>query len=90
MRDGSVEVDTGRGSLIFTTASYLPRIHPGLSAYPYFPAPWIAALRVAVEQPDATAYFLEQSAVPFRRTGTDSLIVSPTEANGVILEFTAG
>lgn len=88
VRDGSVEVNTGRGNLIFTTASYLPRIHPGLSAYPFYPAPWLAALRVAVEQPDATAYFLEQSAVPFRRTGIASLIVAPTESNGVILEFT--
>ena len=88
VRDGSVEVDTGQGLLIFTTATHLPRIHPGLSAYPFYPAPWLAAIRVAVEHPDATAYFLEQSAVPYRRTGTANLIVAPTESNGVIIEFT--
>lgn len=87
VQDGSVEVDTGRGRLLFVTPAALPQLHPGLGHYPAHPAPWCAAIRIAVEHLEATAYYFAQSTVGVLRARPDRLTVAPAEANGVILEF---
>jgi catechol 2,3-dioxygenase-like lactoylglutathione lyase family enzyme len=88
--DGYVQVDSGRGALRFTTADGLRRLSPGLEQVPDHPAPWLAALRLSVADPDATADYLDGRGVTFRRDADGSLRVAPARTCGVILEFAKG
>ena len=87
VRDGFVTVQTGTGELHFTDSENLSRLHPGLTRYPAHPAPWLAAMRIAVPDPVSTAHYLARVRLPFYHGENGSLTVAPSEANGVILEF---
>ncbi|GAB4236794.1 MAG: VOC family protein [Kiloniellaceae bacterium] len=90
--DGVVEVDCGGGSgdgvwLRFTTAEMLGRLHPGLNGAPRQPTPWLAALRVAVEDLGRCATTLERNHMPVHWDGPRLLRVPAQAACGVLLEF---
>lgn len=85
--DGYVEADSGRGVLRFTAHDGLHRLHPGVDRPPRQDAPWLAALRLAVADPDQTAGYLMRAGVDFRRDADGTLRIAPALTHGVILEF---
>ncbi|HEY9536971.1 MAG TPA: VOC family protein [Kiloniellaceae bacterium] len=88
--DGVVEVDCGGAWLRFTTAETLGRLHPGLIGAPRLPTPWLAALRVAVDDLGACATTLERNHMPVHWDGPRLLRVPAQAACGVLLEFAEG
>ena len=87
---GQVTVETGRGRLRFTTAEGLSALYPGLPEAPAHPAPWLAGLRLAVADVNATAGYLDAAGVRYLRDG-DTLLRLPAElACGVAIEFAVG
>jgi catechol 2,3-dioxygenase-like lactoylglutathione lyase family enzyme len=84
-----IQVDSGRGALIFTTQDGLGRLHPWLEEVPDHPAPWLAALHLAVDDLAATAAYFDRAAIAHRRGPDDALCIAPRDACGVILEFAA-
>jgi catechol 2,3-dioxygenase-like lactoylglutathione lyase family enzyme len=82
-----VQVDSGRGTLIFTTQDGLQRLYPWLDEVPRHPAPWLAALRLAADDLSSTAAYFSRAAIAVRRGPDGALSIAPTEACGVILEF---
>jgi catechol 2,3-dioxygenase-like lactoylglutathione lyase family enzyme len=90
--DGVVEVDCGgpgEGSvwLRFTTAEMLGALHPGLVGAPRQPTPWLAALRIAVEDLGLCASTLERNHMPVHWDGPRLLRVPAQAACGVLMEF---
>ena len=65
----------------------LRRLHPVLTVLPSYRLPWLAAVEVGVDDPEATARYLEAVRLPFLRLGEDRLSVAPIEAGGVIVDF---
>jgi catechol 2,3-dioxygenase-like lactoylglutathione lyase family enzyme len=86
--DGVVEVDCGGVWLRFTTAAMLSSLHPGLDGAPRQPTPWLAALRVAVEDLGRCAITLERNHTPVHWDGPRLLRVPAQAACGVLMEFT--
>jgi len=84
---GQVTVETGRGSLRFTTAEGLATLYPGLPKAPAHTAPWLAGLRLAVADVNATAGTLDAAGVRYLRDGETLLRLSPDYACGVMVEF---
>ncbi|WP_422365192.1 VOC family protein [Pelagibius sp.] len=85
--DGVVEVDCGGTWLRFTTAEMLGQLHPGLAGAARLPTPWLAALRLAVEDLARTATLLEHAGLPVHWDGKQVLRVPAVAACGVLLEF---
>ncbi|RMD64335.1 MAG: VOC family protein [Alphaproteobacteria bacterium] len=86
---GTVEVETGRGRLRFTSPEGLARLYPGLAAVPRFAPPWLAGLRVAVDDIGRTAAYLAHAGVAAFHDGGTVLRLAPEAACGVMLEFAA-
>lgn len=86
---GVVEIDSGGGVLRFTTEAGLTRLYPGLGGLPQHAAPWLAGMRLAVDDVDATARHLDNAGIPAIRDGHSLLRVGPEFAAGAVLEFTA-
>ena len=82
-----VQVDSGRGTLIFTTQDGLGRLHPWLEEVPRHPAPWLAALRLVANDLASTAAFFDRAAIAVQHGADGALCVAPTKTCGVILEF---
>lgn len=79
-------IDTGNGHVRFTTRAGLAQLYPGLVPLPEYPAPWIAALKIAVaDKARCRDHFRFQNVLALK-TGK-GCIVPPEEADGVILEF---
>ncbi|NIA71655.1 VOC family protein [Pelagibius litoralis] len=85
--DGVVEVDCDGTWLRFTTSEMLGQLHPGLAGAPRPPTPWLAALRIAVEDLARTATLLEHAGLPVHWDGKQVLRLPPAAACGVLLEF---
>lgn len=83
--DGSLQVDTGEGDLLFVTPDGLQRLYPGLELPRHAP-PWTAAMRISVLIPIDAADYLDAKGVRFAATG-QGIAVAPDQANGVILEL---
>jgi catechol 2,3-dioxygenase-like lactoylglutathione lyase family enzyme len=85
--DGLVAVRAGNCGLTFATAQALAEvIYPALPAPPDLSEPYTLALQIAVADLQATEAFFTAAAVPFLGLG-DRLLLSPAQANGVLLEF---
>jgi hypothetical protein len=82
-----VTVETGRGRLRFTTAEGLDALYPGLPKAPAHAAPWLAGLRLAVADVNATAGYLDAAGVRYLRDGETLLRLGPDYACGVVVEF---
>jgi catechol 2,3-dioxygenase-like lactoylglutathione lyase family enzyme len=87
---GQVTVETGAGSLRFTTAEGLAQLYPGLAAAPAHAVPWLAGLRLTVANVNATAGYLDAAGVRYLRDGDTLLRLGPDYACGVAIEFAAG
>jgi catechol 2,3-dioxygenase-like lactoylglutathione lyase family enzyme len=85
--DGVVEVDCGGVWLRFTTREMLGRLHPGLNGAPRQPTPWMAALRIEVEDLARCATCLEHKHMPVHWDAPGLLRVPAQAACGVLLEF---
>jgi catechol 2,3-dioxygenase-like lactoylglutathione lyase family enzyme len=79
-------LDTGRGHIRFTTRSGLAQLYSALAPLPEYPAPCIAALKIAVADKARCRDHLRFENVLAIKTGK-GCIVPPEEANGVIIEF---
>lgn len=79
-------LDTGNGHIRFTTTSGLAQLYPALTPLPEYPAPWIAALKIAVTDKARCRDHFRFENVLAIKTGK-GCIVPPEEANGVIIEF---
>lgn len=79
-------VDTGNGHIRFTTVNGLAQLYPALVPLPAYPAPWIAALKIAVADKARCRDHLRFQNVLALKTGK-GCIVPPEEADGVIIEF---
>lgn len=86
--DGEVEVETPAGALRFATPRWLARHYGGAGAIPEVPAPWPAAMTVAVDDLDRAAGVLARRGVAFH-AGESNLVVPAAAATGTILEFVA-
>ena len=75
-----LEVDTGRNRLVFT--------RPALSGAD-IPPPAIAALELRVANREAASAYLRDAGIAFMELPDGRLTVSPVEANGTSLLFTA-
>jgi catechol 2,3-dioxygenase-like lactoylglutathione lyase family enzyme len=87
--DDTLAVHTGHGVLLFVTPDDLLTLHPELDAIVTQRRPIIAALTLLVDDVGATAAWLDQRDVPYRRDAGGALGISPRHARGVRLEFTA-
>ncbi len=85
--DGFVTVNCDNASIRFAMPGTLRRLHPVLTVLPSYRLPWLAAVEVGVEDPEATARYLEAVRLPFLRLGEHRLSVAPIEAGGVIVDF---
>jgi catechol 2,3-dioxygenase-like lactoylglutathione lyase family enzyme len=79
-------LDTGRGVIRFTTKHGLAQLYPAMVPLPEYPAPWIAALKIAVADKARCRDHLHFANILHFKTGK-GCIVPPEEANGVIIEF---
>jgi len=87
VRDGVVEVATGRGRLRLCAPDDLARLYPGIVGLPGGLASGLVGLRVAVADLAASAAYLNRAGVPMVRDGDTLLRVPPGSACGVALEF---
>lgn len=86
---GQVTVETGRGTLRFTTAEGLAQLYPGLPEAPSHVVPWLAGLRLTVANVNATAGYLDAAGVRYLRDGDTMLRLGADYACGVVIEFAA-
>jgi hypothetical protein len=86
--DGEVGVATPMGTLRFATARWLARQYGGAGEIPAVPAPWPAAMTVAVDDLDRTAGVLLRRGVKFH-AGEANLVLPAAATGGTILEFVA-
>jgi len=84
---GCVEVDVGGAVLRLTMPGDLSRLYPGLPTLPAHAPPWLAGMRLAVDDLDATAAALEARSVPHVRDGERVLRLPPELACGTVIEF---
>ncbi|MGO1118739.1 VOC family protein [Rhodovibrionaceae bacterium A322] len=85
--DGKVTVQAGDCLLTFATAQALSNgLYEGVLNLASTSSPTSLGMQIAVSDLQATASFLGGAGVPYLRRD-DSLLVTPDEANGVLLEF---
>jgi hypothetical protein len=83
--DGWLTINTGRGRLFLQTAEEIRRLYP--EAEPLLKcAPRLVSVMFDSDL-DATERVLSERGVSFRRNGNDAIVVPPSEACGVVLEF---
>ncbi len=88
--DDTLAVHTGQGGVVlFVTPDDLEVLHPEFEAVRAEGQPVIAALTLRVDDPDATAAFLDGQGVPYRRNAAGTVGIAPEHTHGVLLEFTA-
>ncbi len=88
--DTVVSIHAGRHDLVFSTLDDFVTMHPGIELAADFASPGIISLELAVQQRDRTADYLTQQQVIFDELPDGSLVVPPSEANGVLLFFSDG
>jgi len=87
--DDTLAVHTGRGVLLFVTPDDLDMLHPEMEPLATTGEPALAALSLTVRDPAATAAWLDEHDVPFRRDSGGTIGVAPEHSHGVMLEFVA-
>jgi catechol 2,3-dioxygenase-like lactoylglutathione lyase family enzyme len=84
--DGVTAVNCGFGTLRFVTPENLEMLHPGLEALPSYPMPWMAAMKLEVQDRARCIAHLQRQGIDYLRNG-DSCLIHPKDANGLILEL---
>lgn len=87
--DDTVAVHTGHGTIIVVTPDDLELVYPERERMADIERPSLVALSLLVDDPDATAAFLESRDVPIRRGVGGAASVAGEHACGVHLEFVA-
>ncbi|MZR32469.1 VOC family protein [Sneathiella litorea] len=91
LTDNTLTVRFGLGSLIFVNDRDIDLLFPGLTISDEMPSlPHLIAMTVAVEELDQTAQFLSEKGIKPQKIANGTLRVNPTQACGLLLEFTAG
>lgn len=85
--DGIVEVDSGHGTICFTTRAAARRAYPALRRSPDYPTPWLAAAKLTVADPTTTAVYLKRVHMAFEQDADGTIRVAPADATGVVVEF---
>jgi catechol 2,3-dioxygenase-like lactoylglutathione lyase family enzyme len=88
--DAVAAIRTGPHRLLFMTEDDFETMHPGIALSADFPIPGIAAVELAIANPDETADYLTQWQVAFDEMPDGRLIVPAEEANGTILILSGG
>jgi hypothetical protein len=83
--DAVAAVHVGRQRLVFSTPDDFQTMHPGSELAAGFAPPGIAALELAIDKREDTAFFLAQQEVAFTEMPDGCLAVPAYEANGAIL-----
>lgn len=84
--DGVTIVNCGFGTLRFVTPENLAMLHPGLDDLPSYPTPWMAAMKLEVQDRARCVNHLRSAGIDFFQLG-DSCLIHPRDANGLILEL---
>lgn len=84
--DGVTIVNCGLGTLRFVTPARLQLLHPGLAALPSYPSPWMAAMKLEVQDRARCLAHLQQAGIAYAETA-DGCLIHPRDANGLILEL---
>jgi catechol 2,3-dioxygenase-like lactoylglutathione lyase family enzyme len=84
--DGVTIVNCGLGTLRFVTPAHLKLLHPGLDTLPAYPTPWMAAMKLEVQDRARCLNHLQQAGIAYAETA-DGCLVHPRDANGLILEL---
>ncbi|WP_417514197.1 VOC family protein [Minwuia sp.] len=87
LTDDTLTVHTGSHALIFVTPDHLDVMFPGVADETQRKAPFMAAATFRVGDTEATARLLSDRGVSFRQDRDGGILVSPGEANGVIVAF---
>ena len=88
--DNVVAAHTGSGVILAAPPEDAMLIHPLLDLPDELPEPRPVAMTLEVADPERTASFLKLQGVPFTRSPSGDVLVPPTAAHGVALEFVAG
>lgn len=84
--DGVTAVNCGFGTLRFVTPENLEMLHPGLDQLPSYPMPWMAAMKLEVQDRARCRAHLQKAGIDYVQAG-DSSLIHPKDANGLILEL---
>jgi catechol 2,3-dioxygenase-like lactoylglutathione lyase family enzyme len=84
--DGVTIVNCGLGTLRFVTPGRLATLHPGLDPLPAYPTPWMAAMKLEVQDRKRCLTLLREAGVKLTVTA-EGCLVHPDDANGLILEL---
>jgi catechol 2,3-dioxygenase-like lactoylglutathione lyase family enzyme len=84
--DGVTIVNCGLGTLRFVTPRHLAILHPGLPPLPSYPTPWMAAMKLEVQDRQRCLTLLRAAGIAVTETA-EGCLVHPSDANGLILEL---
>jgi hypothetical protein len=87
--DKVISVRNGRQRLLLATRDDFAAMHPEVEPSETAGDSFIALLTLGVADLDKTADYLANFQIEHEAPGTGRLVVPPSEANGVILEFVA-
>lgn len=85
--DRVIAAHTGRGVILVADPDDVDMLHPEIEAPELGDGPVLAALSIAVADPEQAARVLADNGVPVRRDRSGAVGVAPAHANGVMLEF---
>ena len=84
---GAVTVTTAHGKLVFATRAAFSDRHYDVRIDDALPLPRLMALGLLVRDPKATALYLSGQRVTYEQEPDGTVLVPPTQACGVMLEF---
>jgi catechol 2,3-dioxygenase-like lactoylglutathione lyase family enzyme len=85
--DRVVAAHTGHGVILVADPDDVDMLHPEIEALAPAEGPLLAALSIAVEDPERSARVLSDNGVPFRRDRSGAIGIAPADAHGVMLEL---
>ena len=89
LTDNTLTVRFGKGSIIFVNDRDIDLLFPGLTISDEMPAlPYLIAMTIVVDSLQEAENTLNRNGVRTQKIATGTLRVNPSDANGLLLEFT--